>query len=215
MSRRLPARNVIAFNDKRPLQSPPPEAARELLSLTRQIVIIGFMGAGKSTVARAVASLLNGLMTDLDEAITSSEGRSPAQIIEQDGEKHFRQIETQTLRDVLAEGAARVVAVGGGAWTIAENRKLISDYGALSVWLDAPFELCWTRIDAGQQARPLAPSRELAEKLYYERRSVYALANARITIGENESVAEIAARLVAELSRQDANSVETSEIKAL
>lgn len=171
------------------------------------------MGAGKSTVARAVALLVNGLMVDLDEAITSSEGRSPAEIIEQDGEKHFRQIETQTLREVLAEAAARVVAVGGGAWTIAENRKLISDHGAFSFWLDAPFELCWTRIDAALQVRPLAPSRELAEKLYQERRSVYALANARITIGENDSVAEIAARVVAELSRHEANSVE--EIKTL
>jgi shikimate kinase len=167
--------------------------------LTRQIVIIGFMGAGKSTVARAVALLLNGLMVDLDEVITGNEGRSPAQIIEEDGEKHFRQIETQTLREVLAEGAARVVAVGGGAWTIAENRKLISDYGALSVWLAAPFELCWMRIETSLQARPLAPSRELAEKLYDERRSTYALANARITVSEKDSVAEVAAKVVAEL----------------
>lgn len=166
-------------------------------------------------MACAVALLLNGLMVDLDEVITSSEGRSPAEIIEEDGENHFRQIETQTLREVLAEGAARVVAVGGGAWTIAENRKLISDHGALSVWLDAPFELCWTRIDAGRQVRPLAPSRELAEKLYHERRSTYALANARIAIGNNDGVAEIAARVVAELSRRDANSVEQPEIKTL
>jgi len=176
-------------------------------------VIIGFMGAGKSTVARAVALLLNGLMIDLDEVIASSENRSPAEIIEQDGEKHFRQIETQTLRGVLAEGRARVVAVGGGAWTIAENRKLISDYGALSVWLDAPFELCWTRIEAGRQVRPLAPSRELAEKLYHERRTTYALANVRITISERDTVEEIAARVVDELSRQEANSVEKSEVK--
>ncbi len=183
--------------------------------LTRQIIIVGFMGTGKSTVARTVALMLHGVMVDLDEVITESEGRSPAEIIEQEGENHFRKIETQTLREVLAAGAARIVAVGGGAWMSAENRRLIADHGAFSVWLDAPFELCWTRIDAGRQVRPLARSRELAEKLYHERRSTYALANARIAIGENDSVEEIAARVVAELSRQDANLVVKSEIKAV
>lgn len=183
--------------------------------MTRQLVIIGFMGTGKSTVARSVAQILHGPMVDLDEVIRESEGRSPAEIIEQDGENHFRQIETKTLRQVLAEGATQVVAVGGGAWTIAENRALISDHEAVSVWLDAPFELCWTRIDAGRQVRPLARSREFAEKLYYERRSSYALANVSITISENDSVEEIAARVVAELSRHDANLVQQSEIKAV
>lgn len=95
--------------------------------MTRKIVIIGFMGTGKSTVARAVASILHGLMVDLDEVISESEGRSPAEIIEQDGEKHFRQVETQTLREVLSEGAARIVSLGGGAWMSPENRTLISD----------------------------------------------------------------------------------------
>ena len=216
MSRTLPARNVIAFDDKRPLQSPLPKEARGAAKvLTRQIVMVGFMGTGKSTVARALALLLRRPMVDLDELITRSEGRSPSEIIEQDGENHFRQIETTTLREVLAEGAAQVVAVGGGAWIIPENRRLISEHGAVSVWLDAPFELCWKRIEAGRQVRPLARSRELAEKLYHERRSTYALAEVRITISEDDSVEEIAARVVNELSRHDAELVAKSEVKTL
>lgn len=171
--------------------------------MTNQIIIIGFMGTGKTTVARELALRLNCLVVDLDELITNNEGRSPKEIIEQDGENKFREIETQMLREVLIEGAARIVAVGGGAWTTAQNRKLIADHEAFTVWLDAPFELCWRRIEAGHQARPLARSRELAEKLYGERRSSYELADARITVAENDSAEEIATRVVREFSRQN------------
>ena len=181
--------------------------------MTRQIIIIGFMGTGKSTVGRALALKLNHRMVDLDELITTNEDRSPAEIIEQDGENHFRRIETEKLGEVLAEGAARVVAVGGGAWTVTENRRLISEHGAFAVWLDAPFELCWKRIDAGQQVRPLARSRELAEKLYHERQGSYALADARVTIVENDSVDEIATKIVRELLPQDYSYADKSESK--
>ncbi len=170
--------------------------------MTTQIVIIGFMGTGKSTVARALASRLDGGMLDLDELITSNEGRSPAEIIEVDGEDYFRAIETRTLREVLQEGLARTVSLGGGAWTIALNRQLISNHGVFTVWLDAPFELCWSRIENGREARPLARSRELAEELYDNRREVYALANARIQIDDDETALEIAARVFHEFSRQ-------------
>ncbi|HEV7475604.1 MAG TPA: shikimate kinase [Pyrinomonadaceae bacterium] len=176
-----------------------------------QIIIIGFMGAGKSAVARALASSLSDPIVDLDELITKNEGRSPAAIIEQDGENSFRQIETETLREVVTTGAARIVALGGGAWTIAENRELLTSHGAFTVWLDVPFELCWRRIEAGHAARPLAPSRELAEKLYYDRRGSYALAQARIAIGENDSAEAIAAKLAAELSHHDTNNHEKAE----
>jgi shikimate kinase len=162
----------------------------------QQIVIIGFMGAGKSTVARVLARKRKRLSVDLDELITSKEGRSPGEIIEQDGENRFREIETQLLREVLAAGADSTIAVGGGAWTIAENRKLIAAHGAFTVWLDAPFALCWKRIGAGREGRPLARSRESAEQLYRERRHVYELAGVRIPVSESESAAAIATKII-------------------
>ena len=177
--------------------------------MTNQIIIIGFMGTGKTTVARELGLRLNCLVVDLDELITNNEGRSPKEIIEQDGENRFREIETQMLGEVLLAGAARVVAVGGGAWTIARNRKTIADHGAFTVWLDAPFELCWKRIEAGRQPRPLARSRELAEKLYRERHGSYELADARIAVAENDRAKEIAARIVRELARQNPRSPES------
>ena len=162
----------------------------------QRIIIIGFMGTGKTTVAYDLARKLNSAAIDLDELVAERERRGPKEIIEQDGEEAFRRIETQALREVLIDATARVIAVGGGAWTVAENRKLVAEYGALSVWLDAPFELCWTRIAAAPEPRPLARSREMALKLYAERRPVYESADVRVSVSENESAEEIATKIV-------------------
>jgi shikimate kinase len=163
----------------------------------RRIVIIGFMGAGKTTVAAALARKLNCSAIDLDDLIAQREKRSPKEIIEQDGEAAFRSIETTMLQKVLRDGSAFVLAIGGGAWTIAENRELITERGGFTVWLDAPFQLCWERIAASGESRPLARSREMAQKLYEARNDLYALANAKFSVDENENSEEIAARLVA------------------
>lgn len=145
---------------------------------------------------------LNCLAVDLDELIAKRESRSPSEIIEQDGESVFRKIEAQLLCEVLEEGRARIIAVGGGAWTIAANRQLIAERRAISVWLDADFELCWKRIESGNEARPLARSREIAERLYGERRPVYELADARVTVSESDSAAEIATKVSKAILRQ-------------
>lgn len=152
------------------------------------------MGTGKTAVAQELGRKLKCLAVDLDELITRHEGRSPNEIIDQDGENKFREIETQMLRQILGE-SARVIALGGGAWTIVENRQLIAEYGVFTVWLDAPFELCWKRIETDREARPLARSREKAERLYRERRPVYELVGVRIPVSESESVAEIATKV--------------------
>jgi shikimate kinase len=171
---------------------------------SRTIVIIGFMGAGKSSVGRELARLLNCRAVDLDSWIAERERRSSADIIKRDGEAAFRRMETQALREVLREvtgGVSEVVAVGGGAWTLAENRKLIAQHEAFTIWLDAPFELCWQRIEESDEQRPLARSREQAQVLYVTRRPVYKLAAARIPVHENDSAEEIAKRVAGFLAR--------------
>lgn len=153
------------------------------------------MGTGKSTVARELGRKLSREAVDLDELISSHEGRSPSEIIEQDGESRFREIETEQLDKVLNEEPARIISAGGGAWTVPENRRLIAERGAIAVWLDAPFELCWQRIEPSGETRPLARSREMAERLYAERRPIYELANVRISITEEDSPAEVATKI--------------------
>jgi shikimate kinase len=170
------------------------------MSQPRRIVITGFMGAGKTTVARALARLLDCAALDLDDLITEREGRTPQQLIDEDGEAVFRQAETRTLAFALEECDARVIATGGGAWTIGRNRALAQVHECLSVWLDAPFDLCWQRIGGMDDARPFARDREKTRRLYDERLAAYSLADRRVLVTPALSVEEIAARIVAATS---------------
>jgi len=152
------------------------------------------MGCGKTRVARELGRRLDAPMIDLDDQITMRAGRSPAQLIVADGELAFRAIESETLRDVLQIGEAKVIALGGGAWIQEKNRQILEQYGCVTVWLDAPFETCWTRISASQEDRPLGRTRDQAFALYEQRRPVYALANIHIEVRE-ESFEELVTRV--------------------
>jgi shikimate kinase len=161
--------------------------ARRLRSQEKRVVIIlvGFMGAGKTTVANALAQKLESEMADLDHFIEAREGRKIASIIDADGEARFREIETQALRDALEKNETHIIALGGGAWTIEENRKLIAEHDCLTVWLDAPFELCWSRITNEGNTRPLARDKNKARNLYNTRREVYKLATLKLDASQN------------------------------
>jgi shikimate kinase len=173
----------------------------------RRIVITGFMCAGKTTVARALAARLKCAALDTDAAIVERTGRRIAAIIEEDGEVRFRQIEREVLRDCLESGDARIIALGGGAWTLAENRALIAAHDCLTVWLDAPFELCWQRIAnapaQGEAARPLARDRDHALALYTTRRASYNLAAFNIRVSETRSPEDTAAEIASIIERED------------
>lgn len=171
------------------------DRAEEPAPLSRRVVITGFMGAGKTTVSRALAARLGCAAIDADEFISERAGRSPRDIIDGEGESRFREIESRALAEILADESARVVALGGGAWTIAANRELIARHDCLTVWLDAPFELCWPRILASGNARPLARDRDAARRLYEARRGLYALAPRCVEIGAAKSVGMIVAEI--------------------
>ena len=160
------------------------------------IVITGFMGCGKSKVARELARQLNVLFVDLDEKITQREGRSPAQLIVEDGERAFRAIESNTLREVLETKAAGVIALGGGAWIEEKNRATIDQYGCTSVWLDAPFEVCWGRIETSAEDRPLGKTRNQALELYERRRPIYQLAEIHIELQGHETLEALVTQII-------------------
>ncbi len=166
------------------------------LMTNERIIITGFMGSGKTTVARALSRLLECEMSDLDDVITREEQRAPWQIIEADGEPAFREIETRVLENTLEHHGARVIALGGGAWTLPRNRDLIRSQGAFTVWLDAPFDLCWNRIQESGGNRPLAGTESETRTLFDERLSSYKLADLIINT-EKKSTDEIAAEIVA------------------
>ena len=165
----------------------------------RRIVLVGFMGSGKTAVARELSRQLDCKFIDLDSFITERDGRSPAKIIQEDGETIFREIETLALRDVLQDQEASSIALGGGTWTIPANRTLIALHNCFSVWLDVPFEVCWHRImTSGNTIRPLAPDLDTARNRYESRRADYALAERRITADESETAETLAGKILRE-----------------
>jgi shikimate kinase len=164
--------------------------------MNRRIVILGFMACGKTTVAHEVARTLACRCVDLDSFITERERRSPAEIITQDGEDAFREVETLALRDILQDKDQHVIALGGGTWTTPANRTLIALYDCLTVWLDAPFELCWTRITSGDVNRPLAPDRDTARDRFHARRADYQLAEKQISVDDHRTATDLAKEIL-------------------
>ncbi len=162
-----------------------------------RIILTGFMCAGKTTVAHALARRLGCRSIDLDEFIAAREGRSISAIISEVGEQHFREIETRALRDALADKAARVIALGGGAWTLERNRAILAQHDCLTVWLDAPFELCWQRIMNDSRLRPLARDKEQTRTLYEDRMDSYALATLHLHAATEKSPDTLATEITA------------------
>ena len=169
------------------------------------IVITGFMGCGKSEVARCLAQRLELEMVDLDEVITKLEHRSPAQLISEAGEPRFRAIETRTLTSLLNENRVGVIALGGGAWIESANRDLIAESGSTSVWLDTPFTVCWKRIEADPKDRPLGKTRQQANELFQRRRPIYQTALIHIPVTGEETPDELAATIQSQLREATTN----------
>jgi shikimate kinase len=144
---------------------------------TDKIYLVGFMGAGKTTLAQALARRLGWRAEDVDLMIEVRERRPVADIFAREGEPYFRAIERQVVLSLIPERHA-VVATGGGTFVDPENRAAIKADG-LSVWLDVPFEVLLNRIPQDGR-RPLANDRVQMALLYETRRLAYQQAQVRL-----------------------------------
>lgn len=162
------------------------------------IFLVGFMASGKTTVGAALAARLDRRFVDLDELIVARTGCSIGEFVTREGEERFRQIETEVLRE--AANSASVISPGGGAITRQENREVMTQSG-LMVWLDAPFKLCWQRIQQDEVVRPLAATEEAARERYEQRLPLYQQARLRIAIDSNQTPEEIAEAIVLQLAQ--------------
>jgi len=178
-------------------------------ALNQVVFLVGFMGAGKSTVGRALGQRLNWLFEDLDDRIERREGRKIEEIFRDSGEPAFRQAEHRALRQVLDElqgGTARVVALGGGAFVQKDNADLLEASGARTVFLDAPVEELWQRCCRQASAdgieRPLLRSKQQFRKLHAARRAGYLQASVKVETS-TRSVEEIAAEIADRLELQE------------
>jgi shikimate kinase len=143
---------------------------------TDKIYLVGFMGAGKSTTARALGRRLGWRVEDVDEQVEARERRTVADIFGDRGEAYFRAAEREIVRQLAAEREV-VVATGGGTFADPDNRALIRADGA-AIWLDVPFDVALQRAPRDGR-RPLATDRAQFEALYLARRAAYQQAHAR------------------------------------
>ena len=164
------------------------------------LFLVGFMGAGKTTVGQALARLLAWDFLDLDDAIVAAEGRDIARIFAESGEAHFRERERVLLAG-LEERRRLVVACGGGTYASAPAAQVIDRLGT-AVWLEAPLGLCLRRAAHGPP-RPLLKGPAQAEALYRSRLPRYLSAPVRLDV-ERLTPEEAAERIVALLDARGA-----------
>jgi len=165
------------------------------------VFLVGFMGAGKTSVGRALGRRLNWIFEDLDDRIERREGRTVADMFRESGEAAFREAESAALQQVLEEagsGVVRIVALGGGAFVQPANAAMLKATGVPIAFLDAPVEELWQRCrkqaGAAGVERPLLRSQEDFRKLYAVRRKRYLRATRRIDTG-GRSIDAIAAEI--------------------
>jgi shikimate kinase len=163
----------------------------------RCVVLIGFMGAGKTTVGSALAKSLRWTFVDLDDLIEQREHKRVAEIFASSGEADFREMESAALAALLQDrnsGNDLVLALGGGAFVQKRNRETLSSAGAITVLLEAPVEELRRRCQAELKARPLAIDDSSFASLYAARRANYALARYAVQT-LNKTVQQVAAEI--------------------
>jgi shikimate kinase len=147
---------------------------------TDKVYLVGFMGAGKTSVGRALAKRLDWRFADIDALIEQRERSSVTDIFARHGEPYFRSVERAVLAEQVPFRHA-VVATGGGTFVDPQNRAVIKADGA-AVWLDAPLERVIARIPQDGR-RPLASDRTNLELLFHSRHAAYEEADLRLDAG--------------------------------
>jgi len=175
----------------------------------RAVVLVGFMGSGKSSVGRVLAEKLGWTFEDLDQRVERRQGKTVAQIFRDNGEEEFRRLEREALQDLLSEVHAGryVIALGGGAFVQDSIPDLIESARIPTVFLDAEVDHLLARCEAESERqgakRPLLENRENFRKLYEARRPRYRRASLRKQT-DGKTVEQIAVELIQDLALEKA-----------
>ena len=162
-------------------------------ALDRHVALIGFMGAGKSTLGVEIAERLGRRLVDLDREIARSAQQTIPELFEQRGEVEFRVLEAEATIQALEHERPAVLALGGGAVETPRIRRALREH-ALTVWVDVDPATAWERVGGG---RPLARDQESFRALHERRRPVYEEC-ADISASDAEEVVLAAAGIVVE-----------------
>ena len=147
---------------------------------TEKIFLVGFMAAGKSSLAHELAERLKWKVEDIDDRIEAREHMTVSEIFSQRGESYFRTIERAVLTEILPL-THTVVATGGGTFADPNNQVVINSNG-VSIWIDVPIDQIISRLSPDKR-RPLASNRAQFDQLYALRQSAYAKAHLRLDGG--------------------------------
>lgn len=161
-----------------------------------RVVLVGFMGAGKSAVAARLAERLGWSVTDTDRLIESEERRPIERIFADAGEPYFREVERRVVAEALA--TTKVVVATGGGWAGDPDWVDAVPAQSLTVWLDVSTEEALSRVGPDPRDRPLLATEEGrrdAERKHESRRSSYALAMVRVDTND-QTVDDVSARIL-------------------
>lgn len=161
-----------------------------VVPLRRRLFLVGFMGAGKTTVGRLLAQRLGWRFVDLDEELERRQGRSIARIFADYGEPYFRQAEQELLEETLAVAEPAVVALGGGTFAQPANWARIRADGGVTVWLECPLPELRRRC-RGLPNRPLFRDAASFRRLYEQRLPYYEKADFRVDADRSDPAAVV------------------------
>lgn len=157
--------------------------------MKKAICLIGFMGSGKTTVGKSLASILNTSWIDLDDYIEETSGEAIKVLFEKKGEAYFRNLEAACMQKVL-DGEYGIISTGGGIVVSEENREILKNQDTF--YLKYDYDTLYNRI-VGDEKRPLASTYEEVKARYIQRQVLYE-ATARYTIDcEGKDIEQVVA----------------------
>lgn len=173
---------------------------RPVLRMLKNLVLVGFMGTGKSTIGRQLSKILGYPLVDTDARIVAEERRAISDIFASEGEEYFRDLETQLLRTLCQEQTHKqIISTGGGIVLREENRKLLRELGFV-IWLVAKPETILERTSRNRE-RPLLDTEDPAGTI-------------RQLLGEREAAYDSSAHLTLETSGLTFSEISTGIIES-
>lgn len=162
----------------------------------KNIVLIGFMGVGKTTVGQMIATKLKREFIDIDQYIEQTYHMSIPQIFEQKGEPYFRKLERKTVIDICQHHYNNIVSLGGGAFQQKEIREFCLE-NCLVLYLDISWESWKARFELINENRPVLNNRSLydIQQLFNERKHAYSMHHLKINT-DNKSPEEVTASII-------------------